>query len=464
MIRLFKHYVPYAVLILGLLDFLLLVGAAEAGWSLRLWQLGGHVDPDASRLPNLVAFAGTLQAAMVAVGVYSVAALQSIRFATARLVVAVALGIIALSLIFFVLPPVSFWRSSLFYAMWLALLVLFLARVALKNTLGGDRLKRRVLVLGAGARAARLEALAADRGAGFAIVGFVGMNDGASAVAAAVNRNDIASLPQHLLALNASEVVLALEERRNALPLNDLLRIKTTGVEVRDFSSFLERETGRVDLDSLNPSWLIFSDGFSSGRRLSSAAKRLFDILVSTLLLVIFGPVILVTALLVKLESKGPAFYRQRRVGLYGQLFDVIKLRSMREDAEVGGKAVWAQKDDPRVTRVGRFIRKTRIDELPQAWSVLKGEMSFVGPRPERPQFVADLEARLPYYAERHVVKPGITGWAQINYPYGASVEDAREKLEFDLYYAKNYSPFLDVLILLQTARVVLWPEGAGAR
>ena len=464
MIRLFKHYVPYAVLILGLLDFLLLTGAAEAGWSLRLWQLGGHVDPDVSRLPNLLAFAGTLQAAMVAVGVYSVAALQSIRFATARLVVAVALGIIALSLIFFVLPPVSFWRSSLFYAMWLALLVLFLARVALKNVLGGERLKRRVLVLGAGARAARLEALAADRGAGFAVVGFVGMNDGASAVAAAVNRNDIKSLPDHLLSLNAGEVVLALEERRNALPLNDLLKIKTTGVEVRDFSSFLERETGRVDLDSLNPSWLIFSDGFSAGRRLSSAAKRLFDIVVSTLLLVIFGPVILITALLVKLESKGPAFYRQRRVGLYGQLFDVIKLRSMREDAEVGGKAVWAQKDDPRVTRVGRFIRKTRLDELPQAWSVLKGEMSFVGPRPERPQFVADLEARLPYYAERHVVKPGITGWAQINYPYGASVEDAREKLEFDLYYAKNYSPFLDVLILLQTARVVLWPEAAGVR
>ena len=189
------------------------------------------------------------------------------------------------------------------------------------------------------------------------------MNDGASAVAAAVNRDDIRSLPDHLLALNAGEVVLALEERRNALPLNDLLRIKTTGVSIHDFSSFLERETGRVDLDSLNPSWLIFSDGFSSGRRLSSAAKRIFDILVSTLLLVVFGPVILITALLVKLESKGPAFYRQRRVGLYGQLFDVIKLRSMREDAEVGGKAVWAQKDDPRVTRVGRFIRKTRLDE-----------------------------------------------------------------------------------------------------
>ena len=461
MIRLFKHYVPYAVLLLGALDFLLLVGAAEAGWSLRLWQLGSGADGDVSRVPSLLAFAGTLQAAMVAVGVYSVTALQSVRFAIARLLVAVALGIIALSLIFFVFPPVSFWRSSLFYAMWLGLGVLIVARIALKSTLGGERLKRRVLVLGAGARAARIEALAAARGAGFQVVGFVGMNDGAPAVKDAVNRDDIQSLPDHLLALGASEVVLALEERRNALPLNDLLRIKTTGVSIHDFSSFLERETGRVDLDSLNPSWLIFSDGFSAGRRLSSAAKRGFDILVSSLLLLVFAPVILVTALLIKLESKGPAFYRQRRVGLYGELFDVIKLRSMREDAEVGGKAVWAQKDDPRVTRVGSIIRKLRIDELPQAWTVLKGEMSFVGPRPERPQFVADLEARLPYYAERHVVKPGITGWAQINFPYGASVEDARQKLEYDLYYAKNYTPFLDILILLQTVRVVLWPEGA---
>jgi sugar transferase (PEP-CTERM system associated) len=276
-----------------------------------------------------------------------------------------------------------------------------------------------------------------------------------------VNRADIASLPDHLLKLGAGEVVLALEERRNALPLNDLLRIKTTGVHIHDFSSFLERETGRVDLDSLNPSWLIFSDGFSAGQRLSSIAKRLFDVAASLLLLLLTLPLIALTALAVKLESRGPAFYRQRRVGLYGQPFDVIKLRSMRTDAEIGGIAVWAQKDDPRVTRVGRIIRKLRIDELPQAWSVLKGEMSFVGPRPERPQFVADLEQRLPYYAERHVVKPGITGWAQINYPYGASVEDAREKLEFDLYYAKNYTPFLDLLILLQTARVVIWPEGA---
>ena len=462
MIRVFKHYVPYAVLLLGAIDFALLVLAAEGGWSLRVWQLAGAFDPDAARLPNMLAFALAMQMAMVAVGVYGVEALQSVRFATARLLVAAMLGILLLSLVFFLFPPVSFWRSSLLYATWIALVATVAVRALLRDALGGESFKRRVLVLGAGERAKRIEALALRSGANFAILGFVGMNDGAPAVAAtAVNRNDIACLPDHLLRLGASEVVVALEERRNSLPLNDLLRIKTTGVAVHDFSSFLERETGRVDLDSLNPSWLIFSDGFSAGRRLSSWGKRLFDIVVSVALLVLTLPLIALTALAVKLESRGPAFYRQRRVGLYGLPFDVIKLRSMRTDAEVGGKAVWAQKDDPRVTRVGQIIRKLRIDELPQAWSVLKGEMSFVGPRPERPQFVADLEARLPYYAERHVVKPGITGWAQINYPYGASIADAREKLEFDLYYAKNYTPFLDLLILLQTARVVIWPEGA---
>jgi sugar transferase (PEP-CTERM system associated) len=461
MIRVFKHYVPYAVLILGLVDFLLLAGSAELGWMLREWQLAGELDPETARLPKMLVFALAMQGAMVAVGVYAVQALQSVRFAVARLLVAVALSILLLSLLFFMLPTVTFWRSSLLYATFLALGFMIAVRVLLRNVLGGPRFRRRVLVLGAGPRAARVEALARWPGAGFTVVGFVGMNDGPVAVASATNRADIVSLPKHLLQLGAVEVVLALEERRNSLPLNDLLRIKTTGVEVHDFSSFLERETGRVDLDSLNPSWLIFSDGFSGARRVSAVAKRLFDIVVSLILLIVTAPVVALAALAVKLETKGPAFFRQKRVGLYGEPFDIIKIRSMRVDAEVGGKAVWAQKDDPRVTRVGRVIRMLRIDELPQAWSVLKGEMSFVGPRPERPQFVADLEARLPYYSERHVVKPGITGWAQINYPYGASVEDAREKLEYDLYYAKNYSPFLDLLILLQTLRVIIWPEGA---
>jgi sugar transferase (PEP-CTERM system associated) len=461
MIRLFKHYVPHTVILLGLIDFLLLILAAEAGWLLRIWQIDGEIDPDATRLPLLLTFAVTLQLAMVGVGVYGADSVHALRVSVPRLFVSVSLAVLLLALIFFLVPAISFWRSNLLYAMLFALAGLFLVRLLSGRALGGEMFKRRIVVLGAGPRAARLEALARRNGAGFAVAGFVSMNDGPRAVKGAVKRSAIANLSDHVVQLGASEVVLALEERRNALPLGDLLRVKTTGVHVTDLSSFFERETGRVDLDSLNPSWLIFSDGFQSGRRLSSIGKRMFDVVVSATILLLAAPVIAVTALLIKLESPGPAFFRQRRVGLYGQPFEIIKLRSMRQDAEVGGVAVWAQKDDPRITRIGAIIRKLRIDELPQAWSVLMGKMSFVGPRPERPQFVADLEARLPYYAERHMVKPGITGWAQINYPYGASIEDARQKLEYDLYYAKNYTPFLDVLILLLTLRVILWPEGA---
>ncbi len=461
MIRLFKHYVPYAVLFLALVDLCLLVAAAETAWVIRANQIGMHVDYIVNRIWPLLTFSASVQLAAMAVGVYSAEALQSLRFAIARLLVAVSLGVIFMAIMAFALPGMTLWRSNSLYAMMLAFAYLALNRMLLGNLVGGQSFKRRLLVLGAGKRAQRIKDLEAKKGSGFVVVGFIAMTEGKRVIPEAISRDAIYNLADFVVKLGASEVVLALEERRNALPLQDLLRIKTTGVHVNDISSFLERETGRVDLDSVNPSWLIFSDGFSSGRRLSGIAKRLFDIVASSILLLITVPVILLFALLVKLESRGPAFYRQQRVGRYGETFDLFKLRSMRADAEADGKAIWAAKNDDRVTRVGKFIRMVRIDELPQTWCVLKGDMSFVGPRPERPEFVADLEKQLPYFAERHMVKPGITGWAQVNFPYGASIDDARQKLEYDLYYAKNYTPFLDLLILLQTIRVVLWPDGA---
>ena len=460
MIRLFKHYIPYAVLLLGLIDFALLLLAGDLAWKLRAAQIGMDPGSLAERLPPLFGFAFITQGALIAVGVYGVDALGSMRFASARLLVGVSLAVLSLAFLDFLLPGHTYWRSTLSYTMGLAIAFLVANRLAVGRLVGAEAFRRRVLVLGAGSRAVRLRKLGERPESGFTIVGFVAMSEGPVAVAEAVRRSAIEDLSRHVESLRATEVVLALEERRNALPLKDLLRIKTAGVHVNDFSSFIERETGRVDLDTLNPSWLIFSDGFSSGRMLSSVAKRMFDILASGVLLLLTLPVVALFALLVKLDSHGPAFFRQRRVGLYGEPFDVIKLRSMRSDAEKDG-AKWAEKDDPRVTRIGRFIRTVRIDELPQAWSVLRGHMSFVGPRPEVPAFVEQLEDKLPFYAERHMVKPGITGWAQINYPYGASVEDARAKLEYDLYYPKNYTPFLDLLILLQTLRVILWPEGA---
>ena len=460
MIRLFKHYIPHAVLLLGLLDLALLVLASELAWQWRAAQIGMDAGAVTGRGVALFGTAMVIWLAMIAVGVYGPYALRSLRFAGARVLVAISLGIIALAVVDFVLPSELFWRSTLFYTMVLAISLLIADRLLLNSFLGSSAFRRRVMVLGAGDRAQRLRELGDRPETGFAIVAYIAMSDNNRVVEEAIPRSAIHDLGRFVENLGVSEVVLALQERRNALPLKDLLRIKTKGVHVNDFSSFIERETGRVDLDTINPSWLIFSDGFSSSRMFSSASKRIFDITASLILLSLTFPIIILFAVLVKLDSKGPAFFRQQRVGLYGEPFTLIKLRSMRTDAEKDG-AKWAEKNDPRVTRLGRFIRKVRIDELPQTWSVLKGEMSFVGPRPEVPSFVESLEEEIPFYGERHMVKPGITGWAQINYPYGASVEDSRCKLEYDLYYAKNYTPFLDLVILLQTLRVILWPEGA---
>ncbi|MDG5749517.1 TIGR03013 family PEP-CTERM/XrtA system glycosyltransferase [Qipengyuania sp. XHP0211] len=460
MIRVFKHYFPYNVVLLCLVDLLLLAAAGESAWRLRVSQIGSSNGPLWDRLPELGGFALVVWLAIIAVGGYSPEALRSIRFGTARLLVAVSVGVMGISLINFFVPGTAIWRSVLLYAMAIAMVALVGNRLLATRMLGSETFRRRILVLGAGERAARLQRLAKAEGSGFNPLKFIDMGDCPPVVDGAVERSAIGDLGRFVERIGAGEVVLALQERRNALPLKDLLRVKTKGVLINDFSSFLERETGRVDLDTLNPSWLIFSDGFSAGRRISAAGKRVFDIISSLLILIVGLPLIVIFGAAVKLDSKGPIFFRQRRVGLYGQEFQMVKLRSMRTDAEAGG-AKWAEEDDPRITRVGRIIRKLRIDELPQLWSVLKGHMSFVGPRPEVPAFVAQLERELPYYAERHEVKPGITGWAQINFPYGASIEDARQKLEYDLYYAKNYTPFLDLLILLQTARVILWPHGA---
>jgi sugar transferase (PEP-CTERM system associated) len=253
------------------------------------------------------------------------------------------------------------------------------------------------------------------------------------------------------------ELVVASDDRRG-LPIDAILACKLAGMRVTEYLAFYEREAGRVDLDALQPSWLVFSDGFSL-KWWDVAIKRTFDVVVSLLFLAFTLPITLITAVLVRLDSPGPIFYRQERVGQNGQTFTLMKFRSMRTDAESSGPQ-WAAQNDNRITRIGEFIRQTRIDEIPQIINVLRGDMSFIGPRPERPFFVDSLSRHVPYYRERHRMKPGITGWAQINYPYGASIADAKEKMSYDLYYLKNFTIFLDVLILLQTARVVLWPAG----
>jgi len=323
------------------------------------------------------------------------------------------------------------------------------------------RLKSRIVVLGAGTHAARLSAL---EGRGpltrFVPVAFVALED----TPAQVPGDRLCGMPQDLAgfarAQDVDEIVIALEDRRGRLPVDALVQARLAGLRVSDYQSFSERALGRVDLDALKPTWFLSSDGFRSGR-LHRLVKRALDVSVSLSLLILTLPLMLLTALAIKLESPGPVFYRQERVGLNARPFTLLKFRSMRNDAEKDGVAKWASVGDARVTRVGAVIRKTRIDEIPQAINVLLGQMSFVGPRPERPAFVEVLAGEIPFYHERHSVKPGITGWAQINYPYGASVADAREKLQYDLYYVKNLSLVFDLSIVLQTVRVVLWSAGA---
>ena len=254
-------------------------------------------------------------------------------------------------------------------------------------------------------------------------------------------------------------IVAEREQRGGGVPMDQLLACRIRGIPVLDLAAFYERAKSEVPIDSLKASWLVYGDGFVQGRA-RQIAKRAFDILCSSILLLLASPVMLLTILAIKLDSPGPIIYRQERVGLGGRIFMCLKFRSMRTDAEKDGVARWAAKNDSRVTRIGAFIRKTRIDELPQLLSVLKGEMSLVGPRPERPSFVAQLKEQIPFYDVRHSVKPGVTGWAQVRYSYGASLEDARRKHQFDLYYVKNNSLFLDLLVLVETVSVVLFREG----
>ncbi len=460
MIRLFKHYIPAPLLLLGAIEFMLLMLAAEAAWQVRAAQIGMEMFPTTARLNEVITYAAVVSVVMLATGLYETHGYRSFRLTATRLLVAFGLSLVVLSVVFFLLPDVALWRSIFLYAMLFSFVLIMAARGLFARLVNWDRFRRRVIVVGAGDRAAKLGEVGKGPNVGFQIVRYIRMTEREPRIEGATVREDIVGFHDLAEELGVDEIVLALEERRGALPVADLLKAKLAGVRVSEMSSFLERETGRVDLGSVSPSWLIFSDGFLGAKHMSVVGKRAFDVLASLTLLVVSSPLLLIAALLIKLTSRGPIFYHQERVGQLGRSFNVIKFRSMRTDAEKDGTPQWAQRHDPRVTTIGRIIRATRIDEIPQIFNVLRGDMSFVGPRPERPFFVRDLAAQIPFYHERHVAKPGITGWAQLNYPYGASVDDARHKLEYDLYYVKNYSMFLDLLILIQTVRVVLWRDG----
>ena len=325
-----------------------------------------------------------------------------------------------------------------------------------------DDARERVLIFGTGARAKSVGQSLQKSDANVDLVGYYAIP---TEVAVAGSERSLSEGGKNLVEVvreyKVDEIVVAVSERRGgSMPLRELLDCKLQGVRVMDIATHFERTMGQIRLDTVSAGWLVFGDGFAQSV-VRVFVKRIFDLVCATILLVLALPVMLVTAILIVLESSGPVLYRQERVGLLGTTFNVVKFRSMRTDAEKDGKPRWATSNDSRVTRVGRVIRKLRIDELPQLFSVLVGTMSLVGPRPERPYFVEQLTKELPYYAVRHSVKPGVTGWAQVRYQYGASMQDAAEKLQYDLYYVKNHTLFLDMIVLFETIGVVVMRKGA---
>ncbi len=373
-------------------------------------------------------------------------------------------GGIGLTILYVIVPSADPGSSNLFWAVMLASLVVVLMRLIFLRIVDSEQLVRRVVILGAGDFAGGLLAEYEQnmRALGVRIVGCI-----SDSPEPTVAKEKLLSTPydfyEFCLKNRISEIVVAQQERRKAeggwLPVPDLMECKLRGVEVTSALDFYERELKKAKLAMVHPSWIVFSEGFKASRS-RAFAKRFLDLAISLTLLVLMLPFIVLTALAVFLETGKPILYSQKRVGMLGREFRIYKFRSMRQDAEKDGKAQWASANDSRVTKVGAFIRNTRLDELPQIYNVLKGEMSIVGPRPERPEFVSELKENIPFYDTRHYVKPGLMGWAQLKYPYGASIEDAKGKLEYDLYYSKNHSLMMDVLIMIQTVEVVLLGKG----
>ena len=379
-----------------------------------------------------------------------------------RLVQALGLAWIALAFAFYGFPQLMLGRGISLIALPLALALMVGWRISIHWLLGHPDFGEKILIVGSGDLAVEVAREMLNRpDAGYRIAGFVG-TDPQLLGKSLINPRMIgltSELHEVVKRENIDRIVVAMGERRGQLPTAELLQLSLTGkVNIEEGASFYERVTGRVSLNMIRPSWLIF---YSRGRqtRISGIARNVVHRIVALTGGLLSLPIALVAALLIKLESPGGVFYKQERVGKNGVPFTVLKFRSMRADAEKGGP-VWASQDDDRTTRVGRFIRKTRIDEIPQFWNILRGEMDFVGPRPERPHFVSQLAEEIPYYEQRHLIAPGLTGWAQIKYPYGASIEDARQKLQYDLYYIKNQSLMLDATILFETIKIILFGRG----
>lgn len=468
MIRLFRHYVPISLLFLAAIEAVTLIIAIFLGKLLRAHWVDSSLPTLQASLPTGIIFMVTMIGIMTAMGLYERNFWTSKADMVLRIGVSFLLGLFVTTLIYYIVPTLYLGRGEFGLGFFLAFIFILSTRYGFWHLSDRDILKRRILVLGTGAKASQLKRQITNIARGISIVGYVPTNNDA------VTNNHIPlvepekilhvsttlyKLAQHL---HIDEILLAVDERRKSLPIDELLECKVNGLQVTEFLTFFERETGKIRLDALQPSSMIFSDGFQQAL-LQAISKRLFDIGAAIILLATTWPVMLLVALAIWVESgfRGPILYRQERVGKNEKIFRVIKFRSMYSNAEQDGITRWTEPKDQRITYIGSLIRPIHMDELPQLINVLLGNMSFVGPRPERPEFVKMLSQTIPFYSLRHRINPGITGWAQIRYPYGASQEDAWEKLQYDLYYIKNYSVFFDLIILLQTIHVVLWGKGA---
>lgn len=458
---------PVQYIVLALIEYWVLIFAVYCAVKVRLpTETFDILDVHNPFFLKAFVFSVWMLCCTLSLGVYEAKLKEGFSGVAIRSVVAFfLLGCAGLTVLYYIIPSFQLGRGLLSISAVLGLIFCLIVRAAFYLVVDLNRLRRKVLVWGAGDKAAEMlvNMNAENCQQRIQMVGFVPTGSSVNPKLSDQRIIDLnGSIVDFCRQENIDEVVVALDERRREhggnLPLGQLMDCKLAGIGVSSAVEFCEREIGRIELNQLDPSWMLFSAGFRySGVR--DASKRIFDITISVLLLMIAWPFMLLTAIAVFLEDGSPVLYRQTRVGLNGKNFDLFKFRSMRTDAEKNG-AVWAKQNDDRVTRVGAFIRNTRLDELPQIYNVLKGDMSFVGPRPERPEFVDQLNEKVPFYSERHRVKPGLMGWAQLKYPYGASIDDASQKLRYDLYYTKNHSLLLDLLIVIQTVEVVMLGKG----
>jgi sugar transferase (PEP-CTERM system associated) len=461
--RISNHHVSSIIFSLLFVEFITLVASVYVGSAIRFHD-GIQLVPTNHEnfLWASIAFAGVMMFSMTTLGMYQINFKEGIRNTLLRLMPAVAFGFGTMMILFYLIPFIYFGRGILVFATFFAGAGILTVRILFFKSSEFKLLEERIIIVGVGPLAKECTDLAMNNIAyhKYNIIGYIQASDEEPSIPTSSILPMQDSLMDTARKYNVEEIIVSVQNKRGGgFPIQELLKCKLSGMKVTDAASFFEREACQIRLDSLVPSWLVFGGGFDqSFFRVFS--KRLFDLFASLLLLIITLPIMSITALLIYIEDRAPIFYRQERVGKDGHPFMVMKFRSMWNDAEKGLNPQWASANDPRTTRVGRIIRKLRIDELPQILNVLKGEMSFVGPRPERPYFVEQLCEEVPYYNERHTIKPGITGLAQVRYAYGASVEDSIQKLQYDLYYVKNNSLFLDVLIMVETVQVVLFGKG----